>query len=92
METEEKKEYVLRELTNILNSRNFGSSSVNNNKFAYIIQESRMRENLSRRVGIDEGTRETVRQLPELRPCPTLQSAAADRRTGSVKIVKQGKY
>ncbi len=24
-------------------------------------------------VRFDEGTRETVRQIPELRPCPTLQ-------------------
>ncbi len=46
---------------------------MNTNKFAYIIQESRMRENLSRQVGIDEGTKETVRQIPELHPCPTLQ-------------------
>jgi hypothetical protein len=36
---------MARKLSNILNSGNFGGYSVNK-KFAYITQESRMRENL----------------------------------------------
>jgi len=44
--TKEKKEHVLRKLSNILNSGNFEGFSVNS-KFTYIAQESRMRENLT---------------------------------------------
>ena len=68
MLTKEKKEYVLRKLSNILNSGNFGGYSVNN-KFAHITQESRMRENLT--YGLTRGQGKQSHE--QLRPCPTLQ-------------------